>query len=171
MTQNTDITRDHRLEKKVLDALEEVKDPEIPAISVVDLGIIIDVKATKDGEVTIRMTPTFSGCPALQLIQYQVRKKARETGGVKNAEVEVDFDTQWTSNRISEKGRKAIKKFGLAPPPRFEGDLEVETIINVACPFCDSNDTILKSAFGSTLCRSIHFCNSCEQSFEQFKPL
>ncbi len=159
------------LEKRVWQALEEVKDPEIPAISVVDLGIIIDISATEDGEVTIRMTPTFSGCPALQLIQFQVRKKARETEGVMNAEVQVDFDTQWSSNRISDKGRKAIKEFGLAPPARYEDDLDVETIRDVACPFCDSEDTVLKSAFGSTLCRAIHYCNTCEQAFEQFKPL
>lgn len=164
-------SRNKELELHIWQALEDVKDPEIPAISVVDLGIIIDVHADQDSNVVIRMTPTFSGCPALQLIQFQVRKRARAVQGVNSAEVKVDYDTQWTSNRISEKGRHAIKDFGLAPPPVFDGDLDVDTIENVDCPHCNSRDTILKSAFGSTLCRSIHYCNSCLQSFEQFKPL
>lgn len=164
-------TNKESLKEKILDALHQVKDPEIPVISVVDLGIIIDIDIDDDQNVLIKMTPTFSGCPALQIMQLQVQKKASEVEGVNKAKVEVDKETSWTSNRISDQGRKAIKEFGLAPPPRFEDDLDVSTIEKVQCPYCDSEDSILKTPFGSTLCRAIHYCNGCKQSFEQFKPL
>lgn len=159
------------LKENILHALHEVKDPEIPVISVVDLGIIIDVQIDEEHNVLIKMTPTFSGCPALQIMQLRVQKRASEVEGVNNVKVEVDEETSWSSNRISDEGRKQIKEFGLAPPPKFQDELDVSTIEDVQCPYCDSTNNQLKTPFGSTLCRAIHYCNNCKQTFEQFKPL
>jgi ring-1,2-phenylacetyl-CoA epoxidase subunit PaaD len=155
---------------QVLDALKEVFDPEIPVLSVVDLGIIADVEITEDG-ILVRMTPTFSGCPALHFIQDNIRTTLIQKLGTSKVEVILDFEASWNSNHISEEGLKILKKFGLAPPKRYSTELEIDGISDITCPYCDSSNTVMKSAFGSTLCRSIHYCNECKQSFEQFKPV
>jgi ring-1,2-phenylacetyl-CoA epoxidase subunit PaaD len=154
----------------VLEALKDVHDPEIPVISVVDLGIISGIEINEEG-VLIRMTPTFSGCPAIHFIQDNIRTVLIEKLHTENVEVIVDFETTWGSNRISEKGLGILKRFGLAPPKRYDKELQISDIADISCPYCDSRDTVMKSAFGSTLCRSIHYCNHCLQSFEQFKPV
>ena len=91
--------------------------------------------------------------------------------GIQKFKVEMNFETQWTSNNITSDGLKAIKKHGLAPPPRHKLIVDIDLLEKVNCPFCDSPDTTLKSPFGPTLCRSLHYCNSCSQAFEQFKPV
>ena len=154
----------------ILKALEEVKDPEIPTISVVDLGIITDVKINGDESVLIMMTPTFSGCPALKMLENLVKGRI-ESLGVEKVEVKTTFDVQWNTNMITVKGREMLKKHGLAPPPELKGVIQIETLKNVTCPYCGSKDTELKSPFGPTLCRSLHYCNNCKQAFEQFKPV
>lgn len=157
------------IEAQIWDLLQEVKDPEIPAISVVELGIITHVDVD-DAKITVTMTPTFVGCPAIDMIQRQIEVKIRKSG-FENVTVNIDYDTHWTSNRISEEGRKKLKEFGLAPPIRSEKELSIEELAKVKCPFCDSPNTTLNSPFGSTLCRAIHFCWDCNQGFEQFKPV
>ena len=156
--------------EEILEALQGVHDPEIPVISVVDLGIISGIDIEEEG-ITVKMTPTFSGCPAIHFMQDNIRAALVEKFKTDKVEVIVDFETTWGSNRISEKGLGLLKKFGLAPPKRYSGDLKISEIADISCPYCDSKDTIMKSAFGSTLCRSIHYCNSCHQAFEQFKPV
>jgi len=156
--------------EQVLKALEEVKDPEIPTVSLVELGIVTDVIIVDDHSVSISLTPTFSGCPALHIMEDMVREKI-EMLGVRNVDVKTNFDVQWNTNMITDKGREALKKHGLTPPPKLEGVVQIEMLHNVACPFCGSENTELKTPFGSTLCRSIHYCNNCRQSFEQFKPV
>lgn len=148
--------------------LDQVKDPEIPVISIVDLGIISFVKV--DGNsVQITLTPTFVGCPALDTIKNDITDTLRQAG-IADVKVTVSFKNPWSSSKISEKGRAAMRSFGLAPPP--QGVFEDLTILESAvCPRCGSEDTELRSQFGSTLCRSIHFCPQCRESFEQFKPL
>lgn len=155
----------------VLTALLAVRDPEIPTISVVDMGIITDVAVHSDDAVSVRMTPTFVGCPAIDVMRKDVEQAVRDLG-VSNVEVNVTFDVPWTTNRLTEKGRAALLKHGLAPPEPYETlTLELDVLNNVACPYCGSRKTTLKSPFGPTLCRSLHYCNSCLQAFEGFKPI
>jgi ring-1,2-phenylacetyl-CoA epoxidase subunit PaaD len=156
--------------RKIITALEDVKDPEIPTISVVDLGIITGVKIISDDSVLITMTPTFSGCPALKMLETLVQERI-EKMGIDNVEVKTMFDVQWNTNMITAKGREMLKKHGLAPPPELKGLIQIETLKNVTCPYCGSKNTELKSPFGPTLCRSLHYCNNCKQAFEQFKPV
>jgi ring-1,2-phenylacetyl-CoA epoxidase subunit PaaD len=156
--------------EEILKALEEVKDPEIPAISVVDLGIITDVKINEAGSVSVTMTPTFAGCPALKVLENLVKEKILGLH-VENVEVETTFDIPWNTNKITEKGRKMLLKHGLAPPPLHDGLIQIDILEHVKCPYCGSANTSMKTPFGPTLCRSLHYCNNCHQAFEQFKPV
>ncbi|OEJ99463.1 1,2-phenylacetyl-CoA epoxidase subunit PaaD [Roseivirga misakiensis] len=154
----------------VKDWLEEVKDPEIPVLSLNDLGVITNIDVSPDHKVVVNMTPTFTGCPAMDVMQQDV-KDVLEKRGISDYEVIVSFETQWNSNMISEKGRIALKDFGLAPPPGHDMIVDIDIIERAKCPHCDSEDTEMKTPFGPTLCRSMHYCNSCQQAFEQFKPI
>lgn len=149
--------------------LENVKDPEIPVISLQDLGVINEVVIEENGSVKVEMTPTFAGCPAIHIMKQEVLDVLNKQGI--QAEVNVSFENPWNSNKISEKGRTALKNFGLAPPPIHNMIFDIDILEQVACPYCQSNDTTLNSPFGPTLCRSLHYCNNCRQAFEQFKPL
>ncbi len=154
----------------LIPVLEQVKDPEIPVLSVLDLGMITSARAG-DSRVWVEMTPTFVGCPAIGMLKSQITE-AMKMAGYTECEVEVNLEQAWTTDRISARGRAALEKFGLAPPPKMEGEELSEEMLNrVRCPHCGSTDTTLRSAFGSTLCRAIRFCFSCKQGFEQFKPV
>src|ERR1051325_9509957 len=155
--------------EEILEALREVMDPEIPVLSVVDLGIIEDV-AIDDEIVTVKMIPTLTACPAIKIMQQQIKEKILSLGfeGVK---VIVDDSVAWNSDRMSEEGKKKLEKFGLGIPNRHGGAFSLKEIEHSKCPHCGSADTTMNSLFGSTLCRSIHFCFNCKQSFERFKPL
>ncbi len=158
---------------RVWAAVASVTDPEIPVLSVVELGIVPDVRVEADGNRThieVDMCPTFAGCPALEVMAGNIRQ-AVEAAGFDDVKVNVVFDPPWTSDRISEEGLRKLKAFGLAPPVRCGGEVKREMLEHVACPFCDSTNTTLESIFGPTLCRAIHYCNTCLQSFEQFKPV
>ena len=159
-----------RIYPTCLQALKEVFDPEIPTVSLVDLGVITDVSVSDEGVPRVVMTPTFVGCPAMDYMKRDVEKRLEEMG-FENAQVEMNFDIPWSSNRVTDEGRKRLKEFGLAPPPKYEGLLELNVLNNVACPYCGSRNTTLQSPFGPALCRSIHYCNQCSQAFEQFKPV
>lgn len=154
----------------VLEALQDVKDPEIPTISVVDLGIITGVEINDDNYVKVTMTPTFSGCPALKIMENMVRERI-ELMNVRGVDVTTNFDTQWNTNMITPKGIERLKKHGLAPPELHNGLIQIEILEKVKCPHCGSRDTKLQTPFGPTLCRSMHYCNSCLNAFEQFKPV
>lgn len=153
----------------ILTLLEEVKDPEIPVLSLVDLGVITDVRIT-DESVLVEMTPTFVGCPALDFMKQEVIEKLKEKG-VANPEVNISFKEPWTSDKISDKGKAALKQFGLAPPPSAHLFTDIDVLEHVPCPRCEGLNTELKNPFGPTLCRSIHYCNDCREAFEQFKPV
>lgn len=155
--------------KDILQWLEIVKDPEIPVISLVDLGVITKVDIDHEGKVTVDMTPTFAGCPAMDYMKKDVEDVLTQKGV--DFEVNVSFKSHWSSNRITEKGRAALKNFGLAPPQKFQLVPDLDILDKTPCPYCDSHDTEIKSPFGPTLCRSLHYCNSCLQAFEQFKPV
>lgn len=154
----------------ILVALEDVKDPEIPTISVVDLGIITEIIILNEDSVSIKMTPTFAGCPALKMLESLVRERIEKLG-IEKVEVNTTFDVHWNTNMITTKGREMLKKHGLAPPPAHNGLIQIDVLKNVRCPYCGSKNTDLKSPFGPTLCRSLHYCNDCLQAFEQFKPV
>ena len=154
---------------QIWQALEDVKDPEIPVVSVVEMGIVHDVQS--DGErVMVELTPTFVGCPAIDHMRQAMRDRIAALG-VREVTVRVVLHPPWNSNRITPAGRQKLKAFGLAPPPRHDGTFDLIQIESVACPHCGSYDTNLESPFGPTLCRAIHYCHACRQSFEQFKPL
>lgn len=162
-------------EDEIWAALENVQDPEIPVLTVVDMGIITKVElATSDiGHRTavITMTPTFVGCPAIDVMKKSVYEEVKKLG-FDEVIVKADFDVQWNSDMMKPGAKEKLEKFGLAPPPSLEGgELTAEQLDKVRCPHCHSTDTTLRSAFGSTLCRAIRFCFNCKQGFEQFKPI
>lgn len=157
-------------ERRVWDALQGVKDPEIPLISLVELGMISELSVA-DGRVSVKMLPTFAGCPALDVMRDQIETAVRDAG-FDEVGVEVVFDPPWSTDRITAEGLAKLKEFGLAPPSRCgEKGASESGLLKVTCPFCGSKDTDLESIFGPTLCRAIHYCRECQQSFEQFKPV
>lgn len=161
------------MEAQIWQILESVADPEIPVISVVDMGIIQGVAISADGTVRVSMTPTFAGCPALEMMQTDIRS-ALQVAGYEQVQVDVVLNPPWTSERISAEGRRKLKEFGLAPPPPMQGGTDGAMLLfldAIGCPFCDSTNTRLESPFGPTLCRAIYYCNNCHQPFELFKPL
>jgi ring-1,2-phenylacetyl-CoA epoxidase subunit PaaD len=151
-------------------ALDEIPDPEIPVISLVDLGVVKGVEV--DGErVRIDFTPTFMGCPALDTMRRAMEQKVEELGA--EAEVRVVLDDSWSTDDITPAGREKLRAAGFAPPaPRPTGKLElVQLQRGFRCPYCGSTDTRLDNLFGPTPCRSIRYCESCRQPFEQFKTI
>ena len=154
----------------IISAISEVTDPEIPVISVTDLGIITSV-AIEGGNVRILMAPTFTACPATEMMRKMIMERTEKVEGVSSVEVLIDFSVPWNSNRISETGRKKLKEFGLAPPPVHDGTITGNMVANTSCPYCDSDNTSINTLFGPTLCRSMHYCHNCRQSFQQFKPI
>jgi ring-1,2-phenylacetyl-CoA epoxidase subunit PaaD len=156
--------------KTIWRALEGVKDPEIPIISVVDLGIVTDVQIDATRKVIVKMTPTFTGCPALDLMKTQMRE-AVEQLGFDQVDVQLDRSVTWDSNRVTEKGKRQLEEFGLGSPRTHSGTVSVDLVAYARCPHCGSENTSLRSPFGSALCRSIHICYDCKQSFEKFKEI
>jgi ring-1,2-phenylacetyl-CoA epoxidase subunit PaaD len=155
--------------QEIYDWLEAVKDPEIPVLSLVDLGVITEVEINH-GKVKIELTPTFAGCPAMEVMKNEVIAHLKSKG-VEDVEVQISFRVPWSSEFISEKGKKALKQYGFAPPPSNRLFTDLEILETAQCPRCDGTNTQLKNPFGPTLCRSIYYCHDCKEAFEQFKPL
>jgi ring-1,2-phenylacetyl-CoA epoxidase subunit PaaD len=155
---------------QVWDALAEIPDPEIPVISLVDLGVVKDVHV--DGnDVRVEFTPTFLGCPALEMMRDAMAEKVRGLGG--EPMIDVVLDDSWSTDKISPAGREKLRESGFAPPsPRAA---ETPTLVQLQrgfrCPYCNSTDTTLENLFGPTPCRSVRYCNACRQPFEQFKTI
>lgn len=149
--------------------LEEVKDPEIPVLSIVDLGIVRDVNI-KDGKVEIVITPTYSGCPAMDFIEVNIKSLLQQAG---DGEVIVTtvLHPAWTTDWISTNGRKKLREYGIAPPAENSPDKTVlfAEEVTVPCPLCNSEDTTMISQFGSTACKSLYKCNTCKEPFDYFK--
>ena len=156
-------------EAQIYQWLDDVKDPEIPVLSLVDLGVITKITIDHD-HVLVEMTPTFVGCPALDFMKQEILETLQKRG-IHTVTIEVTFRDPWTSDKISDKGKKALKKFGLAPPPAMSLIDDLDILEHAICPRCDGTNTDLKNTFGPTLCRSIHYCQDCKEAFEQFKPL
>lgn len=140
-------------------ALAEVLDPELPVLSVVDLGIVHAVDVGHDG-IRVVILPTFVGCPALDVIRGSIASRLAEFG--LPVRVDTTFEVPWTSERISPAGRRALAAIGIAPPSEPEA---------VRCPFCSSGTVVMDSAFGPTQCRSLYYCKACRQPFEALKAI
>ena len=158
-------------EAQVWEALAEIPDPEIPVISVVDLGVVRDVRV-EDGRAHVEFTPTFLGCPALEVMREQMAARVAELGV--EAEVEVVLDDSWSTDRITGEGREKLRAAGFSPPAPREA--AAPTLVQLEsngfrCPYCGSRDTSLENIFGPTPCRSLRYCRSCRQPFEQFKTI
>jgi ring-1,2-phenylacetyl-CoA epoxidase subunit PaaD len=159
-------------EATVRAALSEVMDPELPMLSVIDLGIIHRVIVEPDdGHIRVEILPTFVGCPALELIKASIAERLRVFGHP--VDVTATFEAPWTTERISPSGRAALLAAGIAPPGPAEGG--APTLIDleprVACPHCGSRRTIVENLFGPTQCRTIRYCTDCRQPFESIKPV
>ncbi len=159
-------------------ALAAVKDPEIPAVSVVEMGMVHRVEVAGD-QVRVQVTPTFVGCPALALISRRIREQVAAVPGVAAVAVEVVFDPPWSSDRITPSGRARLQAYGIAPPVRAcgcsggGGGSPIPAALPGAppCPFCGSADTQLENIFGPTACRSLYYCNGCRNPFEAMKAV
>src|SRR5437016_14461287 len=156
-------------EEQIWQALQTITDPEIPVVTIVELGIERQVDVRPEG-VTVTIAPTFAGCPALHVIQQDIQSRLTELG-VTNVQVKMQLTPAWTSDWISDEGRAKLKAFGLAPPVRHGGNMNVMLLQVAACPRCGSHNTRLQNSFGTTLCRSIYTCKACHETFEQFKAI
>jgi ring-1,2-phenylacetyl-CoA epoxidase subunit PaaD len=158
-------------EAAVWDALAEIPDPEIPVISLVDLGVVKSVSVDAP-LVRIEFTPTFMGCPALEVMRMQMEDAVAALGA--EPQVDVVLDDSWSTDRITPEGREKLREAGFAPPaPRTESAptlLQLQQPVH-RCPYCGSTDTRLDNLFGPTPCRSVRYCASCRQPFEQFKTI
>ncbi len=154
----------------VWQALTEVKDPEIPVVSVVEMGIVRDV-AVSGENVTVTMTPTFSGCPALQVMKDDITAKLVELG-VEQVEVKTVLSPPWSTDWITDEAKAKLRDYGITPPAPAGDDGLIQLELSPSqCPRCGSFDTTTRNTFGPTLCKSIHTCNSCLEPFEAFKSL
>jgi ring-1,2-phenylacetyl-CoA epoxidase subunit PaaD len=158
-------------ERDVWDALSDVADPELPVVSLVDLGVVREV-AVEDGRVRVAFTPTFLGCPALEVMRDAIAERIRTLGA--EPDVRVLHDDSWSTDRITAAGREKLRAAGLAPPaPRAAGAPTLVQLRSAVfrCPYCGSTDTRLENVFGPTPCRSLRYCDACRQPFEQFKTI
>lgn len=160
----------------IMNVLRTIPDPEMP-ISIVDLGLIERLDINEDeSSVAIDILPTFVGCPALPMIEKDIRTKVLEIPGVKNVEVRFVYDPPWSVDRITETGRKSLAEHGVTVPetgsklpvPGHDGTVTLHTSA-IACPFCESRNTHLESSFGPTRCRMIYYCDDCRNTFEHMK--
>jgi ring-1,2-phenylacetyl-CoA epoxidase subunit PaaD len=163
-------------------ALAEVPDPEIPAISVVDLGVIGSVALAEDrSSLRVELMPTFIGCPATEVMREAIGERLGALGLADRVEVTLTYAEPWTSDRITPTGREHLRVSGFAPPPHLRQLTELDQLAKVgpvadlvasaACPYCGSRETTLENSFGPTLCRAIYHCAGCRQPFEAFKPI
>jgi ring-1,2-phenylacetyl-CoA epoxidase subunit PaaD len=167
-------TETETVELQVWEALSAVHDPEIPPVSITDLGLVERVLVTSES-VIVDLLPTFAGCPALDVIREDATAAVRAATHGLEVEVRFVYSPPWTSDRITPEGREAMRGYGLTPPGREPVLIPLASVrpaaaAGVACPFCGSTETALESAFGPTLCRSTHFCRACRNPFEAFKP-
>jgi ring-1,2-phenylacetyl-CoA epoxidase subunit PaaD len=158
--------------EEALAVLQEVMDPEVPVLSVVELGIVRDV-TVEDDHVTVTVTPTYSGCPAMHAIEQDI-EQALLSRGAARVVVRVSYSPAWTTDWIPAEAREKLRAYGIAPPGPADHDSLV-TIgrrpSSVRCPYCGSLGTEIRSEFGSTACKAIHVCRSCRQPFEEFKAI
>lgn len=167
------------LHDEVRDAVEAVADPELPPVTLGMLGMVHDVAVDEGGQVRVELLPTFSGCPATEMIARDVESAVAAVAGVGDVTVRFRFDPPWTPDRISSEGHDRLREFGIAPPggptgaPSPQGRVTLPIAATPPdprpCPYCGSDDTVRDSDFGPTPCRDVRFCEACQQPFEAFK--
>ena len=156
---------------QVWDALAEIPDPEIPVVSLVELGVVREVEVDGD-RVRVEFTPTFLGCPALETMRAQMAAAIEQLGA--EPEIEVVTDASWSTDKITPVGREKLREAGFAPPAPREATAPKLVQLHskvFRCPYCNSTETRLENIFGPTPCRSLRYCESCRQPFEQFKTI
>jgi len=153
--------------ERALAAAATVTDPEIPVLTVADLGVLRGAEIV-DGAVEIRITPTYSGCPAMHVIALDI-EAALAAAGIFNARVKEVLSPAWTTDWISDSGREKLAAIGIAPPPRVASRRALFGVAEIACPRCGSEDTEMLAAFGSTACKALHRCRACREPFDAFK--
>jgi ring-1,2-phenylacetyl-CoA epoxidase subunit PaaD len=155
--------------ENIFEALNEIPDPEIPVISIVELGVIREVKP--DGKkIEVIITPTYSGCPAMKQMEVDVRKKMIEKG-FEEIKITTIFNPAWTTDWMSAKARQKLQDYGIAPPEESTSDKSFLTNKPkfITCPRCKSKNTLMVSQFGSTACKALYKCNECLEVFDYFK--
>lgn len=159
------------LRQRALAVLGEITDPEIPVLTIADLGILRDV-SVRDDTVEVTITPTYSGCPAMHEIETDIRRVFEENA-LTPLEIRVTYTPAWTTDWIPPEARAKLEAYGIAPPGRVEdsGLVAIARRMRLRCPYCKSFDTEQRSAFGSTACKAIWICRSCQQPFEEFKAI
>jgi ring-1,2-phenylacetyl-CoA epoxidase subunit PaaD len=147
--------------------LSDVTDPEIPVLTIADLGVLRDVRV-KNGEIEVIITPTYSGCPAMNMIAAEIQL-ALLRAGLGEARITTVLAPAWTTDWVSEEGRRKLREYGIAPPEKTSSRAALFGIAEIACPRCGSTDTAKLSEFGSTACKALWRCNSCREPFDYFK--
>jgi ring-1,2-phenylacetyl-CoA epoxidase subunit PaaD len=147
-------------DRDIWQELETIKDPELP-ITVTDLGLIRKVEVV-DGHIRVTMIPTYSACPAIQVIRHDICTRLQALPGVRSVHVVLSFEQPWTVNLMSDRGRQQLREHGMSVPTLRRPE-------SVACPFCGSTDVVLENSFGPTLCRAIYYCRTCRNPIERFK--
>ena len=157
--------------EEIWQILSQVKDPEVPVLDIAELGVLRDV-SFENGKFLIIITPTYSGCPAMNAIEQEI-KNTLEEKGIQNFYVKTIYSPAWTTDWMSDEAKQKLKNYGIAPPTQSSEQHLISILEKktkpVQCPYCNSSDTKLTSAFGSTACKALHFCNQCNQPFEEFK--
>lgn len=168
------VTAPHDL-AAIWETLDRVPDPEVPVLSVVELGIVRDVVMGDDGRVTVSITPTYSGCPALRVIERDI-VDALAKDGWPDARLRTIYTPAWTTDWIGAEARRKLEAYGIAAPPSRDRDDEqlvplLRRAPSVACPYCSSHATTMRSEFGATACKAVMYCEECRQPFELFKAI
>ncbi|MGC2087766.1 MAG: 1,2-phenylacetyl-CoA epoxidase subunit PaaD [Bradyrhizobium sp.] len=159
---------DHDLWQRAWDAAAAVTDPEIPVLTIADLGVLREVTLRDDGRIDVAVTPTYSGCPAMNMIAVNVAL-ALECAGFPDATVRTVLSPAWTTDWMSDAGRRKLKDYGIAPPQPASSRRALFGVEQVGCPRCGSGDTELLSEFGSTSCKALWRCKTCREPFDYFK--
>lgn len=163
----TALTSVHDLRRVAWDVAAQVVDPEIPVLTIADLGVLRDV-TVNDGQVEVAITPTYSGCPAMNMIALEIELAlARE--GIHNSRIKTVLSPAWTTDWMSDEGRRKLKDYGIAPPIAGSGRRALFGDQEVACPQCGSVATEVLSEFGSTSCKALWRCTACREPFDYFK--
>ncbi|SFE71191.1 1,2-phenylacetyl-CoA epoxidase subunit PaaD [Alteribacillus iranensis] len=153
---------------EIKEVLKGVDDPELPSVGVLDLGMVRDIQVDSEQRIEVTMVPTFAGCPALDIIENNVKKAIEELDWVTGCSVTFSFSLKWSTDAITQRGKEQLKKHGISPPPENYKPGE-EWRVN--CPYCNSSYTSMENIFGPTACRSILYCRACKNPFEAMKPV
>lgn len=160
----------NKIESHIYELIKDIPDPEIPVLTIVDLGVIRNVE-DREGNIVITITPTYTGCPAMNQFEDDILKTLKDNG-VDNARIETRYDPAWTTDWMSEDAKQKLQAYGIAPPQEKTSDKNY--IIGkekklVICPQCRSSNTKMISQFGSTACKALYQCNDCKEPFDYFK--